>query len=698
MTITEIEDDETRATAAWTPGQDDVGVNEVTFTVIDSEGASDSQTVIIVVNDVNDFPDITSFTPEVYDLRIAEDASITFSVTASDIDGDELSYEWILDDQIVEGQETNEFTYNANLDELGNHTIDIVVSDGLLDTIYDGWILTVSTVPIANTFDGDTTNFEGLDDDALQNMVNVVLEMVDHGVINFGDNALDLRNAVDLDNYVMIDHGVIGINTEQLPAFSGAGASLTMRGLSYDSTPAIFMNAGFAAEGDTICPVDICSDVSYNSSTGVLTFNAAHFTTFFTSEAVNGEDNNTAPVANAGSDQTVIVSNQVTLDGSASSDPENDQLTYSWSQTSGTAVDLSSQTVVNPTFTPTQTGAYVFQLTVSDGNLQASDSVTITVIEQEKLAITDVDVKVDGRSSGRGLQDGNYISKDAEPESELEFDVTVKNFFPRNSDIEIEDIVITVTIDKIDEGDEIDAESNEFDLDPQEDDNQELTLQVPLLVEEGDYDVVIEVEGEDRNRNNYRDEITIKLEVRKEDDELIIRTASLSSAVLDCSRTARLDVEVINLGSDDQEEIRVKIENQQLGIVIDERDIELDEGDDEDSIFERFYTLNIDEDVAPGTYGISIKAYYDDDKLADQATVDLVIAACERVEDEEEEGARVTYLPDGGQASPTVEETPDTTFIIFDDSMKLAFLIAANIVMLGIIIFAIGYVAVVRRR
>ncbi len=86
------------------------------------------------------------------------------------------------------------------------------------------------------------------------------------------------------------------------------------------------------------------------------------------------------PVANAGPDQLHNFPVNVTLDGSASFDPDGDPLTYSWTQVAGAAVSLSGADTVNPTFTATG-GNYVFRLTVQDpyGNAD-TDEVTITVI------------------------------------------------------------------------------------------------------------------------------------------------------------------------------------------------------------------------------------------------------------------------------------------------------------------------------
>ena len=88
------------------------------------------------------------------------------------------------------------------------------------------------------------------------------------------------------------------------------------------------------------------------------------------------------PVASAGPAQSVHEGDVVTLDASASSDPDpGDTLTYAWTRTGGTgpAVTLSDPTAVKPTFTAPDNGTYVFQVTVTDSSgASASASVTVT--------------------------------------------------------------------------------------------------------------------------------------------------------------------------------------------------------------------------------------------------------------------------------------------------------------------------------
>ncbi len=92
---------------------------------------------------------------------------------------------------------------------------------------------------------------------------------------------------------------------------------------------------------------------------------------------------NTAPVADAGAPPIAAEGATVTLNGRGSSDPDDDTLTYAWRQTGGTSVSLSGANTATPGFTaPSLLSAdaeLVFRLTVSDGSLSATDTVTVTV-------------------------------------------------------------------------------------------------------------------------------------------------------------------------------------------------------------------------------------------------------------------------------------------------------------------------------
>ena len=101
---------------------------------------------------------------------------------------------------------------------------------------------------------------------------------------------------------------------------------------------------------------------------------------------------NTAPVAIPTADTvSVNISTDpnatVTLDGSTSTDADNDPITaYTWSLTppAGSSAALSSTTEVSPTFEVDIIGSYVVSLIVSDGSDNSvSVSITITVTDPE---------------------------------------------------------------------------------------------------------------------------------------------------------------------------------------------------------------------------------------------------------------------------------------------------------------------------
>jgi hypothetical protein len=138
--------------------------------------------------------------------------------------------------------------------------------------------------------------------------------------------------------------------------------------IDFNTTPAAF-------RASSLVTSLIASSGSINTTPVSLAAANSHFQTTLGSV-------NVAPVANAGQAQNVLTSTKVTLNGSSSSDANNDSLTYQWTLTSKPAASSASlaETVSStPYFTPDVAGTYTASLIVSDGRLNSAPStVTIT--------------------------------------------------------------------------------------------------------------------------------------------------------------------------------------------------------------------------------------------------------------------------------------------------------------------------------
>jgi hypothetical protein len=93
---------------------------------------------------------------------------------------------------------------------------------------------------------------------------------------------------------------------------------------------------------------------------------------------------NSPPIASAGSNHNVVVGDLAILDATASTDANNDTLSYVWvlsSRPAGSTASLSSNNIAKPQFVADKLGNYTATVTVTDGQGGSSTaSVTVTAV------------------------------------------------------------------------------------------------------------------------------------------------------------------------------------------------------------------------------------------------------------------------------------------------------------------------------
>lgn len=171
--------------------------------------------------------------------------------------------------------------------------------------------------------------------------------------------------------------GLDGQPTQSIPSFRLPGLA----------TGAILLNVSLGSFGEGTVDVTIHSQSNAQIS-GTVT---ARLKTA-----------NQNPVADTGADRTIHLGDQILLDGSNSTDPDQgpSPLTYAWSFIAvppGSALDdqaIAGANTDSASFTPDLTGQYRVQLIVSDGLLSDSREVAFQVENQVPLADAGPDISV----------------------------------------------------------------------------------------------------------------------------------------------------------------------------------------------------------------------------------------------------------------------------------------------------------------
>ena len=246
-----------------------------------------------------------------------------------------------------------------------------------------------------------------------------------------------------------------------------------------------------------------------------------------------------------------------------------------------------------------------------------------------RLSISDVDVKV-GSKTSNNMQDGDTIDDEAKSGDAIELRVEVKNNFTSSDNIDIKDIIVDATIEGIDDGDDLEEESSQFDLKPNRDKRITLKFQVPTEVDEDTFDVLITAEGEDENGTDQSAQMVIRLDVNKENHLISITKYSLTPNVLACGkRNVQLSVGLENLGTNDEDDVSLRIFNNDLGIDrIEDVGVLTSEPNEDASKFSGTFSFSIPPNVEPDSYPITIRALYDNERRKSEKTATLTMNEC----------------------------------------------------------------------
>ncbi len=336
-----------------------------------------------------------------------------------------------------------------------------------------------------------------------------------------------------------------------------------------------------------------------------------------------------APVINPIPTQSFEVNKSFTINlSSYAYDPDKeDTINYSISgQPSGVSIN-STTGILSGNIT--SVGTYLITLEVCDNHNNCTERNFTIKIEtpppRNDLVIDNVDALVDGYDEGT-ISSGDNIK--VSPGSNLTFNIKIKNDYSTSSRIYIKDIVLTVTIKDIDNGDDLVEETNEFNLRYDSSTIKTLNFHIPMKVYEGDYSVTFNVTGRDDNGNSEEDHESATVEVEKQDHDVRLIGYSIFPDSVSCDRQVFINGEVMNLGRNDEDDAALIIESKPLSIEKRESfSLEQDPFSDRNSkSFD--YSFQVPDDVKSGNYTIILKTYYTGGVLSDYRILNLEVEDC----------------------------------------------------------------------
>ncbi len=427
---------------------------------------------------------------------------------------------------------------------------------------------------------------------------------------------VDLNAITALSQVISMTDSAVAVDTAQAPGLAGRTALVTIKKAL--TTPVILRSTGFNTGTFEVCAAQVCEVVS--NQNGMIVFSVAGFSTYRVEEE-RAPAIQISPILfdNVDRGNTSIIN--VVIKNVGSSRP----LTNLQAELVSVAGSYNARIIgaVPAVLGPQGEATIQLQVTIpssedagihSIGNLRVSsteDTKTSVIQINPKSFLTISKVEVNGKETG-----------DFTLEEENEITVKVKNEYTKD----LENVQVTLRILNVDD-DDIEEESSTFDLN--KGDDEEIEFKIDLRSYELDqetYTLEIEVEGDGEDDTTHRTILRKDVKLELEKHNLVIQSAELGSSSLQCLPQTSLIVKIKNVGTEDEDDVEIRVKNEALGLDLSRKGIELDKFTNGDNDFETSFSINV-EDTRAGSYPLTVEVLRDGD-VEESKDVTLEVKDC----------------------------------------------------------------------
>jgi hypothetical protein len=338
--------------------------------------------------------------------------------------------------------------------------------------------------------------------------------------------------------------------------------------------------------------------------------------------AVDDNDDFSITVTNIGSSDLDFTATYESEDGDIGyiEDNDGDQILITFTSLPTTVTPGSSETIT-------------MNVDVEDGVDFGEDyEGIITITAGTATADVALDVNLEAEICDEGLQ-GNKLSISIdEPDTGDDFkpgDTVNVEFDVENDDNDDIDVEVQLVLWDSTEGEEVDTyDVDDLNIDDDDEESFDIDYELPTDLDEDHVYYLYVKANEDGDEDDECTYERVRLDIELDDDDVVITSTEVSPSSLECGDEIVLTVEVESIGTDEQEDVYIEVEDADLEIDASTDYFDLGDHNDNDNDYQATFTFDLPEDLDADTYYVDVKVYDGSGDLYDSELVGITLGTC----------------------------------------------------------------------